>query len=343
MASITKHKTQWRAQVYVHGTRESRIFRTKREAEAWASARETALREQETLSPAQRHTVGELFTKYSTDVSQTKRGAIEETARIKAFIREFPDIANLTLDKVNSAILGRWRDDRLKGGYIRPNGEEAEPVTRSTVQRDIAWMNAAFGIARKEWKWLDHNPFDGMRQPGQNPPRERRIAPIEVWRICRRLGYVSGRPPETKSQEVALIFLIALRTAMRAGEILNLGRNKLNMEKRVATVEHKMQYKTGKPRQVPLSRQAARLLRAVADRERCFTVSSATLDMLFRKARDGLLIDDLHFHDSRAEALTRFAKHVDVMTLAKISGHQDLRILQRVYYRETAEDIAARL
>ena len=71
-------------------------------------------------------------------------------------------------------------------------------------------------------------------------------------------------------------------------------------------------------------------------------MSSAVLDALFRKARDRLLIKDLHFHDSRAEALTRLSRKVDVLTLAKISGHKDLRILQG-YYRETAEQIAARL
>ncbi|WP_454765528.1 tyrosine-type recombinase/integrase [Cupriavidus campinensis] len=64
---------------------------------------------------------------------------------------------------------------------------------------------------------------------------------------------------------------------------------------------------------------------------------------LFRKVRAKLLIDDLHFHDSRAEALTRLSRRVDVMTLAKISGHKDLRILQSTYYRESAADIAARL
>lgn len=32
-----------------------------------------------------------------------------------------------------------------------------------------------------------------------------------------------------------------------------------------------------------------------------------------------------------------------VLTLAKISGHKDLRILQNAYYRETADQIAARL
>jgi hypothetical protein len=34
---------------------------------------------------------------------------------------------------------------------------------------------------------------------------------------------------------------------------------------------------------------------------------------------------------------------VDVLTLSKISGHTDLRMLSSVYYRESAEDIAARI
>jgi len=92
-----------------------------------------------------------------------------------------------------------------------------------------------------------------------------------------------------------------------------------------------------------LTRQAIRLLRPVAQSKRCFTLSSAVLDVLFRKARDRLMIEDLHFHDSRAEALTRLSRKVDVMTLAKISGHKDVRILVNAYYRETAEQIAARL
>jgi hypothetical protein len=63
----------------------------------------------------------------------------------------------------------------------------------------------------------------------------------------------------------------------------------------------------------------------------------------FRKARDKVLIEGLHFPDSRAEALTRRSRKVDVMTLAKISGRKDLSILQNTSYRESAEDIAARL
>ncbi len=130
---------------------------------------------------------------------------------------------------------------------------------------------------------------------------------------------------------------------MRAGEILSLGRANLDLNKRIATVAHKTQHLTGRPRIVPLTRKSARLLRPVAHKEKCFEVSSASLDALFRKARDQMLIKGLHFHDSRAEALTRLSRKVDVMTLAKISGHKDLSILQNTYYRESAEDIAARI
>lgn len=39
-----------------------------------------------------------------------------------------------------------------------------------------------------------------------------------------------------------------------------------------------------------------------------------------------MMIEDLHFHDARAEALTLLARRVDVLTLAKISGHKDIRM-----------------
>jgi len=41
--------------------------------------------------------------------------------------------------------------------------------------------------------------------------------------------------------------------------------------------------------------------------------------------------------------LTHLAKKVDVLTLAKISRHRDLKILMAHYYRETPDQIAARI
>jgi len=64
---------------------------------------------------------------------------------------------------------------------------------------------------------------------------------------------------------------------------------------------------------------------------------------VFRRARDNCGIQDLHFHDTRREALTRLSKKVPVEVLAKISGHRDLRILLNVYYRPDMADIAKML
>jgi integrase len=343
LASITQQKNGWRAQVYVSGERDSKVFRTQREAKAWASTREIELRTRKTTPAAELHTVGEMLKRYGEEISPQKRGERAEQLRITALVRDFPDLASMRLSEVRTPHLAAWRDARLKG-FDGPDGKPVDKVTPASVQRDINWLRNAFNVAREEWHWMDHKPFEGFRMPADTPPRTRRVDPWkEVRPIVRSLGYRSGHAPVTRSQEVALAFLIGLRTAMRAGEILSLGSKTLNLQRRVATVHHKMEYLTGRPREVPLSRHAVRLLRPIAEREQCFEVSSGTLDAIFRKARDKLLIDDLHFHDSRAEALTRLSRKVDVMTLAKISGHKDLRILQQVYYRESSEDIAARL
>ena len=53
-------------------------------------------------------------------------------------------------------------------------------------------------------------------------------------------------------------------------------------------------------------------------------------------------VEGFTFHDARATAITRLAKKVDVLTLARIVGHKNLSQLM-VYYRESAEDIAKKL
>lgn len=327
MASILPYKDgRWRALVQVGERRASKVFRTQREAKAWAAA---LTLEMEKPEPSRR-TVADLLTRYMQEVTPKKKGARPERLRIEALLRDHPHLTALRLADVRAPDIAAWRDAR------------AAQVKPASVQRDMNWLRNAFTIGRLEWHWIEHNPFEGVRGPGLAVARDRRIAPSEVRAICRALHYRTGHAPETKGQEVALVFLVALRTAMRAGEILSLGAGTLDLPRRVARVPHKMQYLTGRPREVPLLPKAVRLLRVVADRPQCFTVKSASLDTLFRKARDRIGIEGLHFHDSRAEALTRLARKVDVLTLAKISGHADIRQLM-TYYRETAEDIAARL
>lgn len=329
MAYYRKVDGGWRVEIARRGQRRSATFAAKAAAVQWATAEEAAiLAALRGLYP--RRTLGDALRRYESEVSSRKSNPRREGLRLRAFERDYQDIAGKQMTDVSTADLSRWRDDRLS------------KVSAAAFLRDANILRHVFSVARKEWKWCGESPFVGLAQPRDNPARTRRVLPTEIRRICRWLGHRCGKSPATKQAQVALAFLIALRTAMRAGEILQLSRATIDFDGAVARIpKNKSRYLTGESRQVPLSKRALRLCRLVPASG--FTINSASLDALFRKARDSLCIADLHFHDSRAEALTRMARRVDVLTLARISGHKDLRVLMDSYYRETSSQIAKRL
>jgi len=337
VAYIRKRNGRWKAEVARKGVRTSRVFDTKAEATAWAAKEETDILD-EKRGKYPRKTFGEAIAEYLQKVTPSKPSAVNEERRFNAMVRDFPALMRVQLSALTTADMAKWRDARLK-----PQ-DGSRPVTPGTLQREINSIRHLFTIARDEWKWMGESPFKGFQMPGENPPRKRRISNSEIRRVVRKLGYRTGQV-RTKSQEVATAFLIGLRTAMRSGEILQLGDDCVDFDKRVATLgKHKTFHHTLEPREVPLTRAAVRLMKVLRGRgSDWFTVSDSSRDALFRKACGQALIVDLNFHDSRAEALTRLARKVDVMTLARISGHKDLGMLLKVYYRESAEDIAKRL
>jgi integrase len=224
-------------------------------------------------------------------------------------------------------------------------------VKEATVRREFNSLSNVWTIAAKQWKWCPKDsPWSDMRKPGEGPPRTRRVSWREVRLLMRRLGYAHGHPPSGMQEQLAYAWLIALRTALRAGEIMRLTVDDVDLERRVVTLgKHKTMRYTGQLRQVPIFSRAAALFRILVDQARAkgrrelFTLTNDSRDALFRKARAQMLIEEMTFHDSRGEALTLLSRKVDVMTLAKISGHKNINLLLNTYYRETAQQIASRL
>lgn len=326
---------KWRAQVDTRGVRDSESFPSKREATEWGAAREAEIRAAG-AGQYPRKTLGDAIDRYLLEVAGLRR---EERLRLERLKRDHPGLAGKILSEITTPDMAAWRDARLRDLVPRTQ----RTVAPATVLREVNSLSAIFGLARAEWKWCGPSPLTDMRKPADGAPRDRRTAPSEVRAICRWLGYRTGQMPATKSQEVALLYLMALRTAMRAGELVQLNDDIVDLNRRVVRVRHKMQYLTGRKRDIPLTRQAIRLMRVVSGRGKWWTVSAQTLSTLWRRARAGCGIEGLTFHDARAEALTRLSKKVPVEVLARISGHQDLRTLVEHYYRESAEDIARRL
>ncbi len=74
-----------------------------------------------------------------------------------------------------------------------------------------------------------------------------------------------------------------------------------------------------------------------------FQITPNALKLAWVRATNRAGLDDLHFHDLRHEATSRLAEKVpNLIELAAITGHKDLRMLKR-YYHPRAEDLAAKI
>jgi integrase len=336
VAYYRKTAKGWRVEIERQGVRTSRTFGTKAAASSWAAQEEAAILAG-TVSRWPRKTLADALDRYEREITAEKRGARAERLRLAAIQRDFPALCGKVLHTITADDLGQWRDARL------------QRVTPASVQRDINILRHVWTVASTEWAWSPSpTPWRAVRMPAEAIPRDRRMGWREIRTIMRRCDYRTAVPPVTGLQCVAWALLVSLRTAMRAGEIMGLTVGSVDLQRRVVTLaDHKTAHAVGR-RLVPLTPQGARVLgwlaeAAAGDDGRLLPLSSATLDTLFRRVRDSVMLGDVHFHDARATALTMLSRRVDVLTLARISGHRDLSLLLRVYFRETAQEIAARL
>ena len=331
MAYIRKLPSgNWRAEIDYKGTRDSLGgFKTKADAKDWATRREKEIADG-LAGKFPDKTLADALTRYELEISPTKGSWKFESLRFAALKRDFPGLVAKQLTKITPDDLKSWVDGRLK--HVKP----------STVRREYNSLSNVWTVAAKEWRWCPiESPWRFVRVPEDGQPRDRRVGWREVRRICRALNYISGQKPTSPAQEVAYAWLLALRTAMRSGELLGITPESVNLTTRVVTLgKHKTMRYTGRVRHIPVTKSAARLFSALGCK---FTISDSSRDVLFRKATARCGIEGLTFHDSRGEALTLLSRREDVMTLQRISGHTDINVLIAHYYRETAEDVAKRL
>ncbi|UWR57211.1 tyrosine-type recombinase/integrase [Phaeobacter inhibens] len=319
MASIRKLKSGYRAEVARNGVRKSKVFPTKQEAKDWAARAEFEILNQDKV--AAKLTLGELFERYAREVSPSKRGHRWEVIRLEKIGRD--EIAKIRLEDLSARDFAKWRDQRLK------------EVAPASVIREMQLMSSVLNVARKEWELISANPISDVRKPTKPQPRDRlpTSAEIEAMQIS------AGEDLNKATARAFHAFKFAMESAMRAGEIAGLEWDRVDLDRRVALLTHT---KNGRPREVPLSTKAVDLLRALPDLNPVFGLSSRQLDVLFRKLRDRAAVTGLTFHDSRHAAITALSRKLDVLALARMVGHTDLRQL-RVYYNESAEELAKRL
>lgn len=320
--TFRKRGDRWEAGVMVGGQRRSKTFDTKRLAQAWVAEMVT----KDTGVALLNSTLADLSARYQREVSEAKKGARWEMIRLEMYERDYPKLFARKLSSIQREDIEQLIDDRLK--QVKP----------STVNRDLNLIANLFTQARR-WRMMTHNPMADIKRPKDPPPRDRRISQEEIDRLLVALDHVDGAQPRTQRQKVATAFLIALETAMRQGEICKVTWDDVHLDERYVFLPHTIT-KTGVQRNVPLSKEAVRLIGTLPkEKEEMLGVSAGVVSTMFRRAVADSAIDNLTFHDSRHEATTRLAQKLPVLDLARVTGHRDIKQLM-TYYNKNARELA---
>ena len=330
----------WQAKVRKVGAKPiSRTFATKLQAREWAAAQEAdiARGEWRDRKTARRMTIAQLLNNYEADVLPGKKSRNVAKYHV-ARLRE--DLGHLALTSLTSAALAEWRDARLRC------------VASATVNRELSTLGGVLTWARKDLDLPIEHVVSAIRRPSQGRARDRRLEGDEERRLLAALkdhaGQVNGARRAgayrvgTRNPWMLPVVRLAIETAMREGELLALRWDNVDLKARTAHLEDT---KNGDARTVPLSSRAVSILKALPRSKdgRVFPLSKLSLQQAWRRACKRAYIEDLHFHDLRHEAASRLGEKLsNVLELAAVTGHKDLRMLKR-YYHPRATDLAKKL
>lgn len=321
---------------------QSKTFRTKTQAEAWARKIESDMDSGAFVSfvVAERTTFKDLADQFSEEFGPFHYRDAHWPGRLAHLVKK---LGKYSLAAFTPQLVAKYRDERLKASdprYTR-DPENAPRVSPSTVKKEIELLSKVLDVAMKEFgiPLPGGNPVKLIRKPKQGKARDRRLSAQE-WEALIREVLASRNP------WLHVAVLLSVETAVRQGELLQLDWKMIDKKRRVALLLDTSKIKNGEARAVPLSSGAITALESLprAIKGRVIPLEKGTLYRAFKNACERAGIQDFTWHDLRHEALSRLAERGDLSTLelAQVSGHKTLQMLKR-YTHLQAEKLAQKL
>jgi integrase len=307
MANISKRSSgSYRVQIRRQGcTAISKTFKSRSAATQWARKTESELERglYVDFSQAQKVKFSTVLKRYSNEIAPLQKGFKQEVSRCRIVGSR---LGNQFLSTVTPSILSQYREDRL------------QEVSPKTVREELLLVQRVINVCMKDWGIAlpeNVNPVSLVRKPKIDNARSRRLTPQEYIEL-------SASP----------LFSFAIETGMRRGEIASMKWMDLDEELRILNIPIT---KNGKTRTIPLSQLAQSILKIKKDTshandELVWGVSADTITHRFIRFCKRYGYVDLRFHDLRHEATSRFFERgLNTIEVASITGHSDLRMLQR--------------
>jgi integrase len=326
MASISNRGPhQWQVIVRRKGyPTQTETLRTKARAEAWAREIESQMdagifRDRRVLTGI---TLSDALERYVTTVTTKKRGQTSERNRIRQLQRH--PLAQRLMGSLQAADFASYRDTRLT------------QVGPTTVRLELAVLSHLYTIAIKEWSWPLTHELRNVSKPKPEEGRERRLERDEKERLLAAVH----RPKARSAIWLEACIHLALETGMRAGEILSLTWDQVDLDQCCLRLE---KTKNGSRRTVGLTHDAMAVLQKLPRIGAAVITNfydTSGLDRAFAGACKAAGIKNLHFHDLRHEVASQFAPTMQVQDLAKVMGWKTIQMAMR-YYNPTDAEIVA--
>ncbi|MHB1815241.1 MAG: tyrosine-type recombinase/integrase [Steroidobacteraceae bacterium] len=303
-------------------------FPTRRMAERWAKTVEAEMIEGKHFQSVQarRRTLADAIDRYTEEELPKKRA---DTMHRYCLPWWRARLGHLKMADITPAAIVDARSQLAREPYTRARhgakrtllkpGEKPPEYKRSnsTVNRYLEVLSHVFTIARREWHWISSNPMEGVGKLHEGPGRVRFLSEEERKRLFAETS---------KNPQLHTLVLLALSTASRAGELLNLQWRDVDLEEgrmllaRRPGQQSRLETKNGTARAAWIGGEALRRLKEHAkgphhDDDRVFFSPGRSggrgvynYDDPFGDAVKAAGLEDFHFHDLRHSAATYLAR-----------------------------------
>jgi len=313
---IYKVGNVWYIDYYADGRRiREAVGPIKTEAKAALEARKGEIRTGKFHLKQEKQILFEKFSdEYIKYAKANKRSWMRDEISLKHLI---PHFRGMALSKINPRHIEDYKRKRL------------DKVKPATINRELTLLKFMFSLAKK-WKYASENPVKEIKFFQEKQYLMRVLDKEEIKRLIK----VASNP-------LRAIIILALNTAMRKSELLNLRWSDIDFADCYIYIKES---KSNVMRKVPMNSVVTATLKNIK-RENDFVFPGprtgkrySDIFYPFKQACKKATIKDMRFHDLRHTAATLMVMGgIDLVTVKEILGHSDIQMTMR-YAHPTPEN-----